>query len=108
VSYDNPPPPPPPQYGAPVPGANAGSNKKAIWSLVLGIIGVICCGIGIIPGGIAIFLGRGAKQEIAASGQTGGGMAQAGIILGIIAVVLSILYYILLAMGSIDYNFSTN
>jgi hypothetical protein len=108
VSYDTPPPPPPPQYGAPMPGAPRGTNKKAIWSLVLGIIGVICCGIGIIPGGVAIFLGRSAKTEIATSGESGSGMATAGFILGIVAVVLSIIYYILLAVGSIDYNFSTN
>ncbi|HET6699876.1 MAG TPA: hypothetical protein VFG88_12360 [Nocardioidaceae bacterium] len=51
-------------------------------------------------------LGNMAKKEIAASGgaQTGGGMAQAGFIIGIIATVLSILSGIGLAAGVIDLN----
>ncbi|HET6697884.1 MAG TPA: DUF4190 domain-containing protein, partial [Nocardioidaceae bacterium] len=87
-------PPPPPPMGAPgQPGgyAQPQTNKKAIWALVLGILGLVCCGL---VGGIpAIILGNMAKKEIAASGgaQTGGGMAQAGFIIGIIATVLSIL-----------------
>ncbi len=71
MSYDAPPPPPPyggqPQYGQPY-GAPQGTNSKAIWSLVLGILGVLCCGpLGI----VALILGRSAQNEIAQTGQQG-------------------------------------
>lgn len=106
MSYDNPPPPPPPQYGAPMPGATPGSNKKAIWSLVLGIVGLVCCGF--IAGIPAIILGNLAKKEIATTGEGGGGMATAGLVLGIIACVWGVIYLILAATGTIDLNFSTS
>jgi putative exporter of polyketide antibiotics len=108
VSYDNPPPPPPPQYGAPAPGAVPATNKKAIWSLVLGIVGLICCGF--LAGIPAIILGNSAKKEIAASGQSGSGMATAGLVLGIIAVVWSVINVILALSGNgiYDFDFSTS
>lgn len=97
MSYDAPPPPPPPGYGQPSPyGAPApqGTNKKAIWALVTGILSLLCCG----PLGIAsILLGRSAQGEIAQTGQQGGGMAKAGFILGIIALVLLVVQVILFA-----------
>ncbi len=105
MSYDNPP-PPPPQYGAPMPGAAAGTNKKAIWSLVLGIVGLICCGF--IAGIPAIILGNMAKKEIATSGEGGGGMATAGVVLGVIAIIWGVIYLILAATGSIDFAFQTS
>jgi hypothetical protein len=105
MSYDAPPPPPPPPpgygpspYGAPVP---QGTNQKAIWSLVLGILGVLCCG----PLGIgALILGRSAKNEIAQTGQQGAGMATAGVVLGIIAIVFMVLAAILFATGALDFE----
>lgn len=105
MSYDAPPPsygqsP----YGAPVP---QGTNKKAIWALVLGIIGVLCCGpLGI----VAIILGRSAQSEIAQTGQGGQGMAKAGFILGIIALVFLVIGAILFATGAFTFDgtFDTN
>jgi len=97
VSYDNPPPPPPPQYGAPMPGAVPGTNKKAIWSLVTGIVGLLCCGL---LGIAAIILGQQAKKEIATSGEGGGGMATAGFVLGIVAIVFMVIQIILAATGN--------
>lgn len=67
----------------------AGTNGKAIASLVLGILSLFCCGF--ISGIAAIILGKQAQQETAISGQNGAGLAQAGFILGIIGTVLSIL-----------------
>jgi hypothetical protein len=62
--------------------------------MILGIVGtVLCC----LPAGIpAIILGNIARKEIDASGglQEGRGMATAGLILGIVSTVLSVLYYI--------------
>jgi hypothetical protein len=81
-------PPPPGGYGG---GDDGGygppeQNKKALWSLVLGVVG-LCCGI---AGVVAIFLANKARQEIAESGgrQTGSGLATAGLVLGILSVVL--------------------
>lgn len=117
-----PPPPPygnqPPQYGAPgygAPGYGAPygnpygpptqSSQKALWSLILGIAGIACCGLAAVA---ALIMGNQAKKEIAASGgtQTGEGQAQAGYILGIIGCVLWVLgiiaYIILFAVAGAD------
>lgn len=73
----------PPQYGA-VPVAPAGSSK-ATTSLVLGILGILCCGpLGI----VAIVLGKQSTAEAAAAGAPQSGNAKAGIILGWISVAL--------------------
>jgi hypothetical protein len=71
------------EYAAP---AQKSSNKGTI-ALVLGIIGIVCCGL---LGPVAWILG---KQELAAiaAGQSpasGEGVAKAGMILGIIATIL--------------------
>jgi Domain of unknown function (DUF4190) len=106
MSYDAPPPPPPPPgYGSGYGDqpAAAGTNTKAVWSLVLGILSLFCCGV--VTGVIAIVLGRMAQNEIAASGgyQGGAGMAKAGFVLGIIGAVLSVLGLVLYASGSFHY-----
>ena len=96
------PPPPPPQPG---PGgygyAAPQQNQKALWSMILGILSLICCGV--VVGIVAIVLGNSAKNEIAASGgmQTGEGMAKAGVILGWIGVALTILGVILFVTGAL-------
>jgi hypothetical protein len=114
MSYDNPPPPPPPNvppppgYGAPQPGYGgpAGqTNKKAIWSLVTGILGLLCCGLLGIAG---IVLGQQAKGEIDRTGEGGRGMATAGVILGALALVWMVISIILAASGNFYYNFDTN
>jgi hypothetical protein len=67
-----------------------GSNKKALWSLILGILSLFCCGV--VTGIVAIVLSQQAKQEIRASGglQTGEGQAQAGLVLGIIGIAITV------------------
>lgn len=95
------PPPPPPGYGGPgYGGAPQGTNKKAIWALVLGILGLLCCGF--ITGIPALILGNSAKKEIDAGNGSGRGLAQAGFILGIISIVLTVLSIILIAAGVIN------
>jgi uncharacterized membrane protein YjgN (DUF898 family) len=79
------PPPPPPSYEYPPPPQSASTN--AIVSLVLGILGVVCCSL-MAP--IAWYLGN---QEIKAiqagsSPAAGDGLARAGMILGIVGVVV--------------------
>lgn len=96
-------PPGPPGYGPPPPGYQqpAGAyggggqqNPKALWSMILGILGLVCCGLfTAIP---AIILGYMGKKEIDLDpGQTGRGMAQAGFIMGIIGTVLSVVGFII-------------
>jgi Domain of unknown function (DUF4190) len=103
MSYSAPPPPPEgygqPQGGMPPP---AGSNSKALWSLILGVVSLICCGI--LTGPVAIVLGRQAEIEIARTGQQGAGMAKAGFILGIIGTVLSLLTIVAFTSGIFTVN----
>jgi hypothetical protein len=67
------------------------TNQKALWSMILGILSLVCCGL--LAGIPALILGNSAQKEIAASGgaQSGEGMAKAGVILGWISIALSIL-----------------
>jgi hypothetical protein len=98
MSYSAPPPPPDPSYGYGYGYGTPRTSQKAVWSLVTGLIGLLCCS----PAGIvALILGNSAKKEIAASGgaETGAGMAQAGVILGIIAIVLMVLGVLAVAAG---------
>jgi Domain of unknown function (DUF4190) len=89
MSYDAPPPPPSGSpYGSPPP--EQPSSSKATWSLVCGIVGLLC--FGIILGPIAIILGRQAQRE----GRPGG-TAKAGEILGYIDLaffVISVIYFV--------------
>jgi Domain of unknown function (DUF4190) len=87
-----PPPPPGFDYGA---GAPAVTDSKATAALVCGIIGLLLCGV--VLGPVAIYLGTQAKKEIRSSnGQLKGeGLATAGIVMGVIAVIgfiISIVY----------------
>lgn len=82
-------------------------NKKALWSMILGIVSIVCCGI--FAGIPAIVLAVLAKREIGESRgtQTGSGQATAGLVLGIVAIVLSIGYLILVvSTGNIDFSTS--
>ncbi len=57
--------------------------------MISGIVSIICCGL---VGIAAIVLSIQAKKEIEQSGgsQSGGGMATAGLVLGIIGLVLTV------------------
>ncbi len=99
-----PPSSPPPSYGQTPPPPPPGlpqvrlSNQKAVWAMILGILGtVLCCLFAGVP---AIILGTIARREIAASGgqQEGRGMATAGLVLGIVSTVLSVVYYIFMGV----------
>ena len=108
--------PPPPNQGGnyPPPPGGGGygqppqTNQKALWSMILGILGLICCGF--LTGIPALILGNLAKKEISASGgmQTGEGMATAGVILGIIAIALGVLVVILYAAGVAMLGFNSS
>ena len=112
MSYDAPPPPPPPQYGAPGPYGGAAQPKTsgmAIASLVTGILGIFpCCTIGIL-GILGIVFGILARRNIEASGgtQKGLGLAKAGLICGIVGLVLGIAYWIVaISTDNVSFTYS--
>jgi len=65
--------------------------------MILGIVGIVCCGI--FAGIPALVLSSQAKKEIEASGgqQTGAGLATAGLVLGILSLVSTVIGLILYA-----------
>ncbi|WP_421741711.1 DUF4190 domain-containing protein [Cellulomonas sp.] len=90
-----------PGYQQPAPAYGGGyvypKNSLAVWSLVLGIVSfVLSCGL--FTGIPAVIVGNNAKKAVARGEANNGGMATAGIILGWIAIVLSILGIILFAV----------
>jgi hypothetical protein len=94
-------PPVQPGYQGPMQPA-AKPAGMAIASMVLGIISAVtfCAWYVSIPCGIvAIVLGMVAKGKVARGEGGGSGMATAGLILGVIGVVLAIGFIILIIMG---------
>ena len=97
-----------PQYGAPSQysggyGQSAygyPKNNLGVWSLVLGLVGIVLCGI--FTGIPAIILGSKAKKAVAAGEANNGGMGLAGIILGWVSVAFTVLGIItFIAIGGI-------
>ncbi|MGC5034281.1 MULTISPECIES: DUF4190 domain-containing protein [unclassified Streptomyces] len=86
-------------YGS-SPAASSGSrtNGMAIASLCCGIVGLFI--LNIILGPLAIVFGVVARRQ---GGGNGAGMAKAGIILGVVAVVL---WLVMLAVASSNGGFS--
>jgi hypothetical protein len=78
--------------------ASPRNDGMATASLILGILGVVCCGI-LAP--VAAILGFMSRNRIAQSGGAlgGGGLAMAGLILGIIGTVLWIIGIIFYAVN---------
>ncbi|MEV7396140.1 DUF4190 domain-containing protein [Aeromicrobium sp. NPDC092404] len=115
-SYGSTPPPsegsyPPPPGGYPSAPGGYGTppkqNQLALWSMITGIVAIVlgligACGV--IFGPVAIGLGIPGRRQVAASQgtQKGGGMATAGLVLGIIATVLSVIWIILFATGVLE------
>jgi hypothetical protein len=83
--YGAPPGYPPAGYGTPYGGAPSSTNPLAIASLVASAIGVLC-GVGSI---IGIVLGIVALNQIKRDNQGGHGLAIAGIAVGAVSLVLS-------------------
>ncbi len=68
------------------------NNSKAVTSLVLGIISFCCCGLATgIPG---IVIAIKSRKEIKSTGQSGDGMAVAGLTLSIIGTAWSVFIFI--------------
>ena len=75
-------------------------SDKATNALVCGILSLVCCNL---IGPVAIYLASQAKKEIAAShGKLdGGGMATAGLVLGIISTALLVLGILVQVLGGV-------
>lgn len=81
------------------------TNGKAIASLVLGIVGLT--GLPFVCSILAVIFGRGARREIAATGEGGEGLATAGIVLGWIGIflVVAAVLVVLAFVGSVNVQF---
>lgn len=64
----------------------------AIWSLVLSILWL--GGLGAVAG---IMLGVSARRRIAGTGERGAGLALAGIVVGVISLIIAVAYWAFLA-----------
>lgn len=86
-----------PQYGYGYP-----KNSLAVWSLVLGLVGLFVCGL--FAGIPAIIVGHKARKAAAEGQANNAGMATAGIVLGWISTILTLIGIIivigLIATGS--------
>ena len=102
------PPPPPPlpsppwQHEPPVSGV--ATNGQAVAALVLGIVGVVLfwtIWLGVILGTLAVVFGTLGRSK-GKQGASNQGLATAGIVLGIVAIVASVLFVILLIAFAAD------
>ena len=69
------------------------TNKMAIWSLILSIVWL--GGLGSLAG---IALGASARRRIAATGERGAGLAAAGIVIGVVTLIIAIAYWAVIAV----------
>ncbi len=90
-------------------GGAAAQNGSGTTALVLGIIGLLCCGLLSI---VAVILGSKGKKLAAQGLATNGGVARAGYILGWIGIVLWVVGVIAqivwFATGHGSFEFSTS
>ena len=75
------------------PSATRRINRKAIWSLVLSIVWL--GGLGSVAG---ILLGVSARRRISGTDERGAGLAIAGIVIGVITLLIAVAYWAVLAM----------
>lgn len=110
MSYGAPPPPPSSPYGGSPYGGQPqqSTSVMSIIALVLGIIAIPGCGCFVFSIG-AIVLGILGRNEVAKSGGTkkGGGMATAGLVLGVVTLLLAIVINVLYLTGALtlDYGY---
>lgn len=89
-------------YGQPAGyGGYYPKNNLAVWSLVLGLVGLFVCGF--VTGIAGIVVGTKAKQAVARGEANNGGMATAGLVISWIATVLTVLatVFVIIAIVSL-------
>jgi Domain of unknown function (DUF4190) len=104
------PPPPPPGGGYQPAGAGYATPRTdglAIASLIVGILSLLCCGV--LLGPAAAIMGFIARNRIMQSGGAvgGGGMAMAGLILGIVGFLLWVVVVIIYGVSLSHLNTTT-
>ena len=90
-----PPPPPPHPYAGYAPPPVAPRNGLGIVALVIAIIGLVFCWTvagGVILGLVAVIIGFVARGRVKRGEATNGGVATAGIVLGILAIIVSLIF----------------
>ena len=80
-----------PTYAPPSPTHR--TSRMAIWSLILSILWL--GGLGALAG---IALGISARRRIALTGERGAGLATAGIVIGVVSLIIAIVYWAVVAM----------
>jgi hypothetical protein len=84
--------------------AGVRTDGLAIASLICGVVGTACFFIclGVLLGPIAAIMGFISRQRVASSGGTlgGGGIATAGLILGIVGFVVSVIWFLYIVTGN--------
>jgi len=83
------------------------TNRKAVASMVMGILSLIIPYVGLILGILAIVYARKASKEIENTGQAGKGFATAGLVTGIIGTALYAIFIIVAViafMGAAAYD----
>ncbi|GAA5096504.1 DUF4190 domain-containing protein [Nocardia iowensis] len=83
-------------YGMP---QQQGTNGMAIGALISSLAGFVTCGLGSIVG---IVLGVIALNQVKQSGQEGKGMALAGIWIGVGAIVLAVLWFLVVIIAGVS------
>jgi hypothetical protein len=81
-----------PQTGAGSAPSPPRTNRLAIWSLVLAV--VTLGGVGSVLG---MVLGVKARHQISETGERGAGMALAGVVVGVVTLLIAIGYWIVIA-----------
>jgi len=84
-------------------------SGMAVASLVLGILGVLPCFWGcFIFAILGVVFGQLGKKDIRDSqgAKTGEGLAKWGFILGIVGIVAGVIYWILVATGTVDVTYN--
>jgi hypothetical protein len=90
-----PPPPPPQPYAGFAPPPTGPKNGLGIAALVIAIIGLVFCWTvvgGIILGLCAVIIGFVARGRLKRGEATNGGVAIAGIVLGFLAIIVSLIF----------------
>lgn len=98
----SPPPVPAPYYGQPAYSYGPRTNSLAVASLVSGILAWVVCPL--LAAVLAVIFGHIARGQIRHSGEAGGGLAIAGLVLGYVnlaGVLVVGVFYVLLVGGVI-------
>ncbi|MCA1028061.1 MULTISPECIES: DUF4190 domain-containing protein [Cytobacillus] len=75
------------------------TNTKAVVSLTLGILSLLVPFIGFLLGIISIVFGRLSAKEILQTGEKGKSLATAGLICGIIGIILTVIWILFALLG---------